>query len=156
VRADARSRRREPPAPRGNPGSRPAGQRPWGVPGARQPPPPPPPPPPPLPRPEAPVDALAGPAPPALCFSQARSELLFRPGGDFYNLMPLRAPALAAFVLNIVGLAAVGFLLVHWIRRVRQPAWRRLAAGAAAAAFLVFLNSARLTHELMSRWTDVP
>src|SRR5262249_45116602 len=57
--------------------------------------------------------------------------------------------------LNVVGFAAVGVLLVHWIRRVRQPAWRRLAAGAAATAFLVFLNFARLTHEPMSRWTDV-
>jgi hypothetical protein len=101
------------------------------------------------------LDAIACLSLSTLCFSQARSELLFQPGWGFYTATPLRAPALAAFVLNIVGLAASGFLTVQWIRRVRRPAWRRLAAGAAAAALLVCLNFARITHETLSGWTDV-
>src|SRR5262249_58793044 len=105
------------------------------------------------PRREHTIDAIACLSLSTLCFSQARSELLFQPGGGFYNLMPLQAPALAAFVLNIVGLAAGGFLGDHWIRRVRQPAWRRLAAGAAAAALLVFLNFPPLSPELLYRAT---
>jgi hypothetical protein len=90
-----------------------------------------------------------------LCFSQARSEMLFRPGWDFYNRVPLRAPALAALVLNIVALTAVGFLSVQGIRRLRRPAWRRLAAVATALTLLVSLNFARITHESVSRWTDL-
>jgi hypothetical protein len=58
--------------------------------------------------------------------------MLFQPSWDFYHLMPLRAPALVAFLLNVVGLAAVGVLGVQWIRRVRRPVWRRLIAVAAA------------------------
>jgi len=143
------------PAPRGSPDSGSAAEKLWWFRDAREPLPPPPSRLLRWPRREQTIDAIACLSLSTLCFSQARNELLIRPGGGFYNLMPLRAPALAAFVLNIVGLAAVGLLGVHWIRRVRQPAWRRLAAGAAAATFLVFLNFARLTHDLVSRWTDV-
>jgi|RhiMethySRZTD1v2_1073278.scaffolds.fasta_scaffold70578_2 hypothetical protein len=100
------------------------------------------------------VDAIACLSLSTLCFSQARSEMLFRPSWDFYHLMPLRTPALAAFVLNVVGLAAVGVLGVQWIRRVRRPMWRRLIAVAAAVILLVSLNYARITHETVSRWTD--
>jgi Sulfatase len=100
------------------------------------------------------LDVLACLSLSTLCFSQARSEMLFRPGWDFYNRAPLRAPALAAFVLNIVALTAVGFLSVQGIRRVRRPAWRRLAAVATAAMLLISLNFARITHEAVSRWTD--
>jgi len=89
-----------------------------------------------------------------LCFSQARSEMLFRPTFDFYHLTPLRAAALAAFLLNVVGLAAIGFLGVQWIRRVRRPAAQRLAAGAATVILLASLNFARMTHEAVGRWTD--
>ena len=63
------------------------------------------------PHPQQTLDALACLSLSTLCFSQARSELLFRPGWDFYNLTPLGAPALAALMLNIVGLAALGYLL---------------------------------------------
>jgi hypothetical protein len=80
--------------------------------------------------------------------------MLFQPSWDFYHLMPLRAPALAAFLLNVVGLAAVGVLGVQWIGRAQRPVWRRLIAVAAAAIFLVSLNYARITHETVSRWTD--
>src|SRR5262245_33926583 len=65
------------------------------------------------------VDAMACFSLSTLCFSQARSDMLFRPTFDFYHLTPLRAAALAAFLLNVVGLAAIGFLGVQWIRRVR-------------------------------------
>src|SRR5262245_22588432 len=88
------------------------------------------------------LDALACLSLSTLCFSQARSELLFRPGWDFYNLTPLRAASLAAFVLNIVGLAALGFLAMQGIRRLRRPAWQRLAAGAAGVTLLASLNFA--------------
>ena len=81
--------------------------------------------------------------------------MLFRPTYDFYRLTPLRAAALAAFVLNVVGLAAIGFLGVQWIRRVRRPAAQRLAAGAATATLLASLNFARMSHEAVGRWTDV-
>src|SRR5262245_23726529 len=100
------------------------------------------------------LDAIACLSLSTLCFSQARSEMLFRPSWDFYNLTPLRAPALAAFVLNVVALAAVGLLAVQWTGRVRRPVWRRLIAVAAAAILLVSLNYARITHETVSRWTD--
>ena len=100
------------------------------------------------------IDALACLAVSTLCFSRARSETLFIDDWDFYNRMPLGAPMLVALVLNIVGLAAVGFLAVQAARRVRRPVWRRLAAVAAAAAFLIALNFARITHESVDRWTD--
>ena len=100
------------------------------------------------------VDAMACFSLSTLCFSQARSEMLFRPTFDFYHLTPLRAAALAAFVLNVVGLAAIGFLGVQWIRRVRRPAAQRLAAGAATVILLATLNFARMTHEAVGRWTD--
>src|SRR5512138_1955363 len=100
------------------------------------------------------LDAIACLSLSTLCFSQARSEILFRPGWDFYNLTPLRAASLAAFVLNIVGLAAVGFAAAQWIRRLQRPAWLRLAACAAAIALLASLNFARITHETISRLTD--
>jgi hypothetical protein len=105
------------------------------------------------PRREDTLDAIACLSLSTLCFSQARSEMLFRPSLDFYNQTPLRAPAIAAFVLNVVGLAAVGLLGVRCIRRVRRPTWRRLAAGAAAMALLLSLNFARITHETVSQWT---
>jgi len=101
------------------------------------------------------LDALACLSLSTLCFSQARNELLFRPGWDFYNLTPLGAPALAAFVLNIVGLTALGYLAARWTRRIQRPAWLRVAAGAAAVALLASLNFARITHQTVSRWTDV-
>ena len=101
------------------------------------------------------VDAIACLSLSTLCFSQARSEILFRPGWDFFSLTPLRAPVLAAFMLNIVGLAAFGFLSVQGIRRIRRPAWHRLAAGAAAGALLASLNFARITHETVGRWTNI-
>ena len=101
------------------------------------------------------LDAIACLSLSTLCFSQARSEILFRPGWDFYNLTPLQTSSLAAFVLNFVGLAAVGFVAVQWMRRLRRPVWQRLAAGAAAATLLASLNFARVTHETVSRWTDV-
>lgn len=101
------------------------------------------------------VDALACLSLSTLCFSQARSEMLFRPTFDFYRLAPLRAAALAAFAVNVVGLAAIGFLGVQWMRRVRRPAARRLAAGAATVTLLASLNFARMTHEAVGRWTDV-
>jgi hypothetical protein len=100
------------------------------------------------------LDAIACLSLSTLWFSQARSEILFQPGWDFYNLTPLRAPALAAFVLNFVGLAAVGFVAVQWMRRLGRPLWQRLAAGAAAATLLASLNFARVTHETVGRWMD--
>ncbi len=106
------------------------------------------------PRREHTVDVIACLSLSTLCFSQARSEMLFRPSWDFYHLMPLRAPALAAFLLNVVGLAAAGVLGVQWIRRDRRPVSRRLIAVAAAVILLVSLNYARITHEAISRWTD--
>jgi hypothetical protein len=57
-------------------------------------------------------------------------------------------------VLNVVGLAAIGFLGVQWIRRVRRPAAQRLAAGAATVTLLASLNFARMTHQAVGRWTD--
>jgi hypothetical protein len=100
------------------------------------------------------IDALACLAVSTLCFSRARSETLFIEDWGFYNRTPLGAPMLVALVLNIVGLAAVGFLAVQAVRRVRRPVWRRLAAVAAAATFLIALNFARITHESVDRWTD--
>src|SRR3989441_5531938 len=100
------------------------------------------------------IDALACLAVSTLCFSRARSEPLFIEDWGFYNRTPLGAPMLVALVLNIVGLAAVGFLAVQAVRRVRRPVWRRLAAVAAAATFLIALNFARITHESVDRWTD--
>ncbi len=101
------------------------------------------------------IDALACLAVSTLCFSRARSETLFIDDRDFYNMMPLGAPMLVALVFNIVGLAAVGFLAVQAVRRIRRPVWRRLAAGSAAATFLIALNFARITHESVDRSTDV-
>jgi hypothetical protein len=100
------------------------------------------------------VDALACLSLSTLCFSQARSETLFMAHWDFYNRVPLNAPTLRALILNIVGLAAGGFLGVLMIRRARRLAWRRLAAVAAAATLLVSLNFVRITHETIGRWTD--
>ena len=100
------------------------------------------------------IDALACLALSALCFSQASREALFRADRDFYNLVMLGAPTLMALLLNIVGLAAGGFLCIQAIRRVRRPALRRLAAVVAAAALLVALNYVRITYEMTSRWTD--
>src|SRR5262249_24445733 len=48
-----------------------------------------------------------------------------------------------------------GLLGVRCIRRVQRPTWRRLAAGAAALILVLSLNFARITHETVSRWTDV-
>src|SRR5262250_1853557 len=85
------------------------------------------------PRREHTLDAIACLSLSTLCFSQTRSEMLFRPSWDFYNQIPLGAPAIAAFMLNVVGLTAVG---------------------AAAVILLLSLNFARITHETVSRWTD--
>ena len=142
------------PDPRGRPGGGSAADQLWWYRDLRQPEPPV------LPdrrrsmRRERTVDALACLAVSTLCFSQARSETLFIEDWDFYNRVPLGASVLVALVLNIVGLAAVGFLGVRAIRRVRRPAGRRLAAVAAAATLLIALNFARMTHETVDRWTD--
>jgi len=101
------------------------------------------------------IDALACLSLSTLCFSHARSEILLRGDWDFYNRMPLGAPALVALVLNIAVLTAAGFLGVRAIRRVRGPAWRRLAAVAAAATLLISLNFARITHETVDRSTEM-
>jgi Sulfatase len=100
------------------------------------------------------IDALACLALSALCFSQASSETLFRADRDFYNRLLLGAPTLVALILNIVTLAAGGFLGMQAIRRVRRPVSRRLAAVAAAATLLIVLNFARITYEPVGRWTD--
>ncbi|HEY3189881.1 MAG TPA: hypothetical protein VGJ70_20495, partial [Solirubrobacteraceae bacterium] len=89
-----------------------------------------------------------------LWFSPACREILYGADRDFYNRVPLGAPPLAALVLNIVALAAVGFLGVQALRRVRRPAWRRVGAVAVAAGVLVTLNSARITYETVGRWAD--
>src|SRR5262245_15300647 len=100
------------------------------------------------------LDALACLAVSSLCFSRARSETLFLSDWGFYNRVPLAAPVLAALLVNIVGLAAVGFLTVRAIRRVRRPAWRRLSAVGAAAVLMIAMNFVRITHESVERWTD--
>jgi hypothetical protein len=100
------------------------------------------------------IDALACLALSALCFSQASSETLFRADRDFYNRLLLGAPTLVALILNIVALAAGGFLGMQAIRRRRRPVSRRLAAVAAAATLLIVLNVARITYETVGRWTD--
>jgi hypothetical protein len=100
------------------------------------------------------VDAVACLALAVLWFSPACREILYGADRDFYNRVPLGAPPLAALVLNIVALAAVGFLGVQALRRVRRPAWRRVGAVAVAAGVLVTLNSARITYETVGRWAD--
>lgn len=144
----------ERPDPRGSPGGGSVADQLWWYRDAREPVPPAPPDRLRSTRRERTVDALACLSVSALCFSQARSETLFVADWGFYNRVPLGAPVLVALVLNIVGLAAVGFLGVQAIRRVRRPAWRRLAAVAAAATLLIALNFARITHETVGRWTD--
>jgi Sulfatase len=99
------------------------------------------------------LDALACLAVATLCFSRARLETLFIDDWDFFNATPLGAPMIMALVTNIVGLAAVGFLAAQAVRRVRRPAWRRLAAVGAAATFLIALNFVRLTHQALVDWT---
>ena len=88
-----------------------------------------------------------------LCFSRARGEVLFA-GWGFYNRAPLGAPVLVALLLNIVGLAAVGFLAVRAVRRARGPAWRPVAALGAAAALLIALNYVRITYATVGGWAD--
>jgi hypothetical protein len=100
------------------------------------------------------IEALGCLAVSTLCFSRARSETLFIDDWDFYNMTPLGAPMLAALLLNIVGLAAAGFVAVQLVRLIRRPLARRLAAVAATAAFLAALNFQRMTHESLDRWTD--
>jgi hypothetical protein len=95
------------------------------------------------------LDALAGLALSALCFSQASVELLFRTDRDFYNQLLLGAPTLVAFVLNLVAVAALGLGAMQAIRRVRWPLVRRLAAVAAVATLLFALNAARLTYDTL-------
>ena len=101
------------------------------------------------------IDAVACLTLSVLWFSPACRETLFRADRDFYNRVPLGAPLLAALVLNIVALAAAGFLGVQALRRARRPAWRRLGAVAVAAGVLVALNSARITYEPVGRWANV-
>jgi len=100
------------------------------------------------------VDAVACLALSVLWFSPACREILYVADRDFYNRVPLGAPTLAALVLNIVALAAVSFLGVQTLRRVRRPAWRRVGAVAVAAGTLVTLNSARITYETVGRWAS--
>lgn len=97
------------------------------------------------------ADALACLALATLCFSQACREALFA-GWNFYNRAPLGAPVLGALLLNILGLATVGFVGVQAIRHLRRPLWRRLAAGGATATLLIALNFARITPEPVDRW----
>jgi hypothetical protein len=106
------------------------------------------------PRREDTIDALACLALSALCFSQASHETLFRADRDFYNRIPLGAPTLAALLLNVVVLAAAGFLMVRMIRRFRRRGLRRAAAVAAAATLVLALNFARMTYEALDGWTD--
>jgi hypothetical protein len=101
------------------------------------------------------IDAVACLTLSALWFSRACRETLFRADRDFYNRVPLGLPVLVALVLNIVALAAVGFLGVQALRRVRRPGWRRLGAVTVAAALLAALNFARITYEPLGRWADV-
>ena len=75
------------------------------------------------------LDAIACLSLSTLCFSRARSETLVSTDWGFYHQAPLGALAPAALVLNVVVLAAVGFVCVQGIRRVRRTTWRRLAAG---------------------------
>lgn len=100
------------------------------------------------------LDALACLAVSALCFSQAAWETLFRPDRDLYSQVPLGVSTLAALTLNIVVVAALGFLGAQALRRTRRPAWRRLGALAGAAGLLVALNAARMTYESLGRWPD--
>jgi hypothetical protein len=101
------------------------------------------------------IDAVACLALSALWFSQACRETLFRADRDFYNRVPLGAPVLGALLLNILALAAVGFLGVQALRRLRRAAGRRFGAVAVAAALLVSLNFARITYETVGRWADL-
>jgi hypothetical protein len=91
----------------------------------------------------------------ALWFSAACRETLFRADRDFYNRVPVGAHVLGVLLLNLVALAAVGFLGVQALRRARRPAWRRLGAVAVAASLLVALNSARTTYAPTGRGLDV-
>ncbi len=100
------------------------------------------------------VDLLACLSVATLWFSQARREVLFLADWGFYNRAPLAAPVLWAFLLNIVGLTAIGFLCAQMIRHVRRPAGRRLAALTAAATLLIALNFVRMTHATIDRWMD--
>ena len=101
------------------------------------------------------VDALACLSLSTLWFSRARTEALLRADWAFYNQVPLGAPTLLALLLSIGALAALGFLGARAIRRARRTIWRRLAAVAAAAALLLSLNFARITHQTIGRWTDI-
>ena len=92
----------------------------------------------------------------ALWFSQAGRETLFRAERDFYNWVPLNAPTLAALALNMVALAALGFVGVQALRRVRRPGGRRLGAVVTVSALLISLNFARITYETIGRWVDGP
>jgi hypothetical protein len=100
------------------------------------------------------LDALACLSVATLCFSQARSETLSLADWGFYHRTPLGSPVLVALLLNILGLAAIGFVGVRALRRVRRPGGRRLAALAAAAALLIALNYVRLTYAAADRWAD--
>jgi hypothetical protein len=100
------------------------------------------------------LDALACLAISTLCWSRAGRETLLIDDWDFYNRIPLGASMLVALVVNIVGLAAAGFLVVQLVRRSRRPGWHRLAAVGSVGAFLVALNFARITHDSVGRWTE--
>ncbi|MBM3218238.1 MAG: alkaline phosphatase family protein [Candidatus Rokubacteria bacterium] len=99
------------------------------------------------------LDALACLALSALCFSQTSKETLFRADRDFYN-QPLGAPTLLAFILNVVAVAAVGFVGAQASRRVRHRVVRRVAAVLAATMLLVALNFARITYDALGRWVE--
>lgn len=98
------------------------------------------------------LDALACLGISTLCFSRAGRETLLIDDWDFYNRIPLGASMLVALVVNIVGLAAAGFLVVQLVRCTRRPRWRRLAAVGAVATFLIAVNFARITHDSVGRW----
>jgi len=100
------------------------------------------------------LDALACLAVSTLWWSRARIETLLPGDWGFYNQVPVGASMLAALLLDVVGLAAVGFLAVLAVRRLRRPGWRRVAAVAAAATFLIALNAARLAHSIVGASID--
>jgi hypothetical protein len=99
------------------------------------------------------LDALACLALSTLWFSGACRETLFRADRDFYNRTPIGAQVVGVLLLNLVALAAVGFVCMQALRRARGPAARRLGALAAAAALLIALNAARITYGVLDRWS---
>ena len=99
-------------------------------------------------------DALACLALAWLVFSEASREALYRPDFDFYSALSLNAPTLRALVVNMLGLAVIGLVVVSVLRQTPRPVWRRLGAVPAAATTLVALNAVRTTYPALGGWTD--